>query len=439
MPSGSIYYNQATDDPYYIDPYSGAPLGVSNTAWNNGSYVRNSQGTPVYVGYQPELRETNPGWVGASNGSISNQAFITADKTAAQYDYDRQNLLRNSNIAQVAWQDQETNKQNTIPGYKIQPFNNSSAYTENRTAAQNLTGSVQKALADIQMKQEADEAAAAMKQQALLRAQSEAASRIHSNDNALVRQSAIENRMIALRNDHPDWSQAQIEANVDRNFSPLDLNYLKSIDLVASETGGTDNNGGVILKGIGSSNFNPATGNVAITDQQRQDLVKFRTDLQNHVYDKEIAAGVFSPSGTGLEGYDGKPISSPNMYKDGQMYAINPSGNFSATNPVSNATSNAGSGALDNASYGTSQTLLDAINKALGTAGSVAQTPAAPAAPIQATGARASNAAYSGSGVSGPTQARAGGTKESVISTPKVTYATSGAAKTTNYNPIRYA
>lgn len=195
-----------SNNPYYIDPYSGAPIGISNTSWNNGSYVRNAQGTPVYVGYQPTMRDYNPGWVGAGNSSLENQKFITQDRAEAQYDYDRQNLLRNSNIAQVNWNDQQQNKMATIPGYTYQSYDKSPEYSANKTASQNLTGAFQKTLADLQLKLEQDAAKRDAEQQALLRAQAEAAKRINMNDNANARQSIIENRMIALRNANPNMS-----------------------------------------------------------------------------------------------------------------------------------------------------------------------------------------------------------------------------------------
>lgn len=436
---GNINYNSPYDDPYYIDPYSGAPIGVSNTSWNNGSYVRNAQGTPVYVGYQPTMAEYNPGWVGAGNSSLENQKFITQDRAEAQYDYNRQNLLRDSNIAQVNWNDQQQNKLATIPGYKYQPYSSSQAYSDNKTASQNLAGSFQKTIADLQLKLEQDAAKRDAEQQALMRAQNEAAKRINMNDNANARQSIIENRMIALRNANPTLTQAEIEASVDRTFKPLTLDYLDSLKMVASKTGGAEANGGVTLYGIGSSNFNPATGNFAISDQDRQDLVQFREDLKNHKYDKEIAAGVFSPSGTGIEGFDGKPIQSQTMAYGGQLYQNDPAGNWSAATTAPKTTNQSGvsqTGALDQYGYGSSQAMVDAINKALGAASSATQPKEA--SPIQATGGRAVNG-FAGSGSFGMnTTPRSSGIKETVISNPKVSYSSTSKTKSQN-NPYKYA
>lgn len=421
---GNINYNSPYDDPSYIDPYSGAPIGVSNTAWNNGSYVYNSAGTPVYVGYQPTLRESNPGWVGAGNSSLENQKFITQDKAEAQYDYDRQNLLRQSNIAQVAWNDQQQNKMATIPGYTYQSFDKSPDYSSNKTASQNLTGSFQRTLAELQLKLEQDAAKRDAEQQALLRAQNEAAKRINMNDNANARQAIIENRMIALRNANPNMSQAEIEASVDRTFKPLTVDYLDSLKMVASKTGGAEANGGVTLYGIGSSNFNPATGNFAISDQQRQELQQFRTDLQNHKYDNEIAKGYFSPSGTGIEGLDGKPIQAQTMVKDGQLYQNDPTGNWGVaqtTNAAPKTTNQSGvsqTGALDQYAYGSSQAMVDAINKALGAATTATQPKEA--TPIQATGARAQNSFGSTGSAGMGYSPRSSGIKETVISSPKI-------------------
>ncbi len=423
---GNINYNSPYDDPSYIDPYSGAPIGVSNTAWNNGSYVYNSAGTPVYVGYQPTLRESNPGWVGAGHNSLENQKFITQDRAEAQYDYNRQNLLGDSNIAQVAWNDQQQNKMATIPGYTYQSYDQSPTYSANKTASQNLTGSFQKTLAELQLKLEQDTAKRDSEKQALMAAQAEAAQRINMNDNAAARQSIIDNRMIALRNANPTWTQAQIEANVDRTFKPLSLDYLDSLQLVASKTGGADANGGVILNGIGSTNFNPATGNVAITDQQRQDLKQFREDLLNHKYDNEIAKGYFSPSGTGIEGLDGKPIQAQTMAYGGQLYQNDASGNWgtaATTNTTPKTTNQSGvsqTGALDSYSYGSSQAMVDAINKALGAASSATQPKEA--SPIQATGGRAQNSFGSTGGAGSSYSPRSTGIKETVISSPKISY-----------------
>jgi len=419
---GNINYNSPYDDPSYIDPYSGAPIGVSNTAWNNGSYVYNSAGTPVYVGYQPTLRESNPGWVGAGHNSLENQKFITQDKAEAQYDYDRQNLLRQSNIAQVAWNDQQQNKMATIPGYTYQSFDKSPDYASNKTASQNLTGSFQRTLAELQLKLEQDAAKRDAEQQALLRAQNEAAKRINMNDNANARQSIIENRMIALRNANPNMSQAEIEASVDRTFKPLTLDYLDSLKMVASKTGGADANGGVTLYGIGSSNFNPATGNFAISDQQRQELQQFRTDLQNHKYDNEIAKGYFSPSGTGIEGLDGKPIQAQTMVKDGQLYQNDPTGNWGVaqTPKTTNQSGVSQTGALDQYAYGSSQAMVDAINRALGAANTATQPKEA--SPIQATGGRAQNSFGSTGGAGSSYSPRSTGIKEAVISSPKISY-----------------
>lgn len=419
---GNINYNSPYDDPSYISPYSGAPIGVSNTAWNNGSYVYNSAGTPVYVGYQPTLRESNPGWVGAGHNSLENQKFITQDKAEAQYDYDRQNLLRQSNIAQVAWNDQQQNKMATIPGYTYQSFDKSPDYASNKTASQNLTGSFQRTLAELQLKLEQDAAKRDAEQQALLRAQNEAAKRINMNDNANARQSIIENRMIALRNANPNMSQAEIEASVDRTFKPLTLDYLDSLKMVASKTGGADANGGVTLYGIGSSNFNPATGNFAISDQQRQELQQFRTDLQNHKYDNEIAKGYFSPSGTGIEGLDGKPIQAQTMVKDGQLYQNDPTGNWGVaqTPKTTNQSGVSQTGALDQYAYGSSQAMVDAINRALGAANTATQPKEA--SPIQATGGRAQNSFGSTGGAGSSYSPRSTGIKETVISSPKISY-----------------
>lgn len=428
-----------SNNPYYIDPYSGAPIGVSNTSWNNGSYVRNAQGTPVYVGYQPTMREVNPGWVGAGNNSLENQKFQTQDRAEAQYDYNRQNLLRDSNVAQVNWNDQQQNKMATIPGYKYQSYDQSPVYSVNKTASQNLTGAFQKTLADLQLKLEQDAAKRDADRQEMMRAQSEAASRINNNDNAAARQSALDNRMIALRNANPTLTQAEIEANVDRTFKPLDLNYLDSLQMVASKTGGADANGGVILNGLGSTNFNPATGNFAISDQQRQALTQFRTDLQNHKYDNEIAKGYFSPSGTGIEGLDGKPIQAQSIAKGGQLYQNDASGNWgtaATTNTAPKTTNQSGvsqTGALDTYGYGSSQAMVDAINKALSAASSATQPKES--SPVQATGGRAQNT-FASSGAGAGYSPRSSGIKETVISNPKVTYSSTTKPKT---NPIRYA
>lgn len=430
-----------SNNPYYIDPYSGAPIGISNTSWNNGSYVRNAQGTPVYVGYQPTMRDYNPGWVGAGNSSLENQKFITQDRAEAQYDYDRQNLLRNSNIAQVNWNDQQQNKMATIPGYTYQSYDKSPEYSANKTASQNLTGAFQKTLADLQLKLEQDAAKRDAEQQALLRAQAEAAKRINMNDNANARQSIIENRMIALRNANPNMSQAEIEASVDRTFKPLTLDYLDSLKMVASKTGGAEANGGVTLYGIGSSNFNPATGNFAISDQQRQELQQFREDLQNHKYDNEIAKGYFSPSGTGIEGLDGKPIQAQTMVKGGQLYQNDASGNWgtaSTTNTAPKTANQSGvsqTGALDSYAYGSSQAMVDAINKALGAASSATQPKES--SPVQATGGRAQNT-FASSGAGASYTPRTSGIKETVISNPKVTYSSTSSSKPKT-NTIRYA
>lgn len=282
------------NDPNYIDPYSGAPIGISSTAWKNGSYTQVPSGGYVYVGPQYQQPEYNPGWVGAGHNSLENQSYIAQEKLYNDYRQSQADLLRNSNISQANFIDEQARLRAANPSYVNKSYVDTDAYAKNRNAAYDSTAKYNATKESTQNDYQKQIDARNDAQQALLAAQMEAQKRILHNDDALTRQDIITNRAI--------------KGNTNTDLAALTYDYLKSIGMT---TDFKDANGKPVLMGVGNSNFNPATGQFAITQAQRDQLKKDRADLLAGKYDDRIAQGDFSPSGTGLEGYDGKPINSP--------------------------------------------------------------------------------------------------------------------------------
>jgi hypothetical protein len=427
-----------------VDPKTGIPYGISENNWKNGAYTETGNGSYKYVGNKP-VQKTATRQVFSSDGNpaseMRNNQAVAKKQLTLDNNYNSANLLRDSNIAMQDWNAGEQAKKATIPGYSPVPYGNTAAYQTDRAAAQDAMGAFKKTMADLEAKQTAERFAAQDKVNAQNLAKEEARSRIYSGDNPMVQQDIINQRTKAYAAAHPELSPEEVSQQVDKTFQPLNNEYLKSIGMVDQS--------GQNLYGAGSSNFDPNTGNFAISQADREGLKQFRADVAAGKYDSQIAAGDFSPSNTGIAGFDGKAPKDENMYYQGQLYSGNdttgwaPMTNQNTNSSTQNAQPVYATGASANpttaqAGSNSAQDMTTAIQNALKLASSAnASTAQQPAGPVYATGgvSQGMGAAGMTGGTGGATTARAGAAKESSLSAPAGSSLKGGV----KYNPIRYA
>lgn len=357
-----------------INPKTGIPYGVSTNNWNKGAYIITPSGNAKYVGAQPDKRTASqkvfatPEKDGSmnANSALRNKQAMETDQLKLDRRYDQAQTLRDFNVAQANWNDNERRKKETIPGYQPQPFSNSPEYTDNRIKASNINATYstdRDALNTAQQQAWIDKSA---QDYANMLKKIEARTLFFGGNSELAQQNVLADRR------RQALASGQDPNAIDTSMPTLNAEYLKSIGLLSSVL---DANGNPSIYGMGSSNYNPTSGTFNISQAERKQLKTDRADLAAGKYDDRIAKGDFSASGTGIIGYDGKALPNETVTYGGNIYQGDPLSGFNYVSPIKAPALNTGSSSSDISSYQDMMNQFTAALQAMQQQGQAAATP----------------------------------------------------------------
>lgn len=285
-------------------PLRTATTGISKNTLAKGNYTVTPSGNyKVTLKAQPKAPKAEQRVfrsAATTDAQRAADARVIAEDNARQqvqrdYENQRRELLNQAITGEALFRDAR-DRAGAIGTDAMMPkdYSGTSDYQANRNANYDNAAAYQTNLAALKAQQAAAEAARFKAEQEQRLNQREARSRITNADSDLARQSLLDDRIRYYRS--TGMSQAEAEnAALNRPWETMNADYLKKIGLDA---------GNGSLYGVGSSNFNPNTGEFQATMDDRRQLKQDRYDLANtNKYDDLIAQGAFSPSGTGLEKY----------------------------------------------------------------------------------------------------------------------------------------